>query len=218
MRPEAASTSATWTRSTMALDRGPSDFDVKHRLTAGIVWEMPFFHTASGIEKSAAWRLGGKHHVQRSDGQPLHRLRLRLRLHCLPARCLQRARPKKNCKTLQDISSIYGPNSYSYQNLPGYGGYGYNEWTNPLTGTSDMPLAGAPAPVGWLCHEHGLPQRLLGPGTWGEDFKLSKAFHFRERYAANLSGTSINVFNHANTYPQPRGRERRQLSPEYTGL
>ena len=39
-----------------ALDSGPSDFDVKHRITAGIVWEMPFFETPCGIEKSA---LGG---------------------------------------------------------------------------------------------------------------------------------------------------------------
>ncbi len=110
------------------------------------------------------------------------------------------ARPKKNSK-LQDVSSTYGPNSYSYQDLPAYGGSGYNEWTNPLTGTSDMPLASAQGTRGdGFVTNMDTRNAYYGPGTWVEDFKLAKDFKVRERYTANLSGTFINVFNHANTF------------------
>ncbi|HEY9126145.1 MAG TPA: hypothetical protein VIM62_03420, partial [Acidobacteriaceae bacterium] len=39
-----------------------------------------------------------------------------------------------------------------------------------------------------------------GPGTWGDDLKVAKSFKFHERYGIELSGTFINVLNHANSF------------------
>jgi hypothetical protein len=183
-----------------ALDRGPSDFDVKHRVTAGIVWQTPFFSHSSGATKSllGGWVASTTFNAQ--TGNPYTLYDCGYAYTVCPRAAFSGPRPKKN-STLQDISATFGPNTYSYQNLPAYGGPGYNEWLNPLTGTSDMPLLGAPGTGadGFVANMDSR-NAYVGPGGWGEDFKLAKLFQMRERYGLNLSGTFINLFNHANTF------------------
>jgi Carboxypeptidase regulatory-like domain len=183
------------------LDRGPSDFDVKHRVTTGIVWETKFFHNSSPIVKTllGGWVASTTFNAQ--TGNPYTIYDCGYAFTVCPRVAFSGDRPKKN-SNLQDISSTFGPNTYSYQNLPSpYGGPGYNEWVNPLTGTSDMPVQGAPGtgPGGFVARMDGR-NAYTGPGTWGEDFKLAKNFAFRERYGIDLSGTFINVYNHPNTF------------------
>ena len=183
-----------------ALDRGPSDFDVKHRITAGFVWEMPYFKNTSGLTKAALAGWVGSTTFTAQTGNPYTIYDCGYAYTVCPRVAFSGSRPKKN-GTLRDISADWGPNTYSYQDLPDYGGDGYNEWVNPLTGTSDMPLPGkVGTPSGGFVDNMDTRNAYVGPGIWNEDLKLAKLFQIRERYGVNLSGTFINVFNHANTY------------------
>ncbi len=78
-----------------ALDRGPSDFDTKQRLTAGLVWETPFFKHSVGIEKSLLGGWVASTTFNCADRQPLLDLRLRLGIQRLPACSLHWPPPQK---------------------------------------------------------------------------------------------------------------------------
>lgn len=196
-----------------ALDRGPSDFDVKHRVTAGIVWEMPFFQHTSGMTKTllSGWLASTQFTAQ--TGNPYTEYDCGYAYTVCPRAAFSGARPKKN-STLTDISSSWGPDTYSYMDMPAYGGPGYNEWVNPIVNAyyeyyygpgmyagSDSPMPGsAGTGAGGFVAKMDNRNAYVGPGTWGENLKMAKQFQVRERYGVNLSGTFINVFNHANTY------------------
>ena len=188
------------------LDMGNSDFDQRQRVTAALSWNMPFFSHSSELLKSTlgGWVAGTI--FSASTGNPYTIFDCGFVATVCPRASFVGGRPKK-LGSLQDISSTYGPNTYSYQNLPAYtdsdgnlNTAAYNEFINPLTGTSDTPLPGGAslANGGFVT---GMDRRnaYYGPGVWGEDLKLAKSFKFHERYGINLSATFINVFNHANT-------------------
>jgi hypothetical protein len=196
-----------------SLDKGPSDFDVRHRFTAGIVWQMPFFNKAAGIEKTLLHGWVASTTFTAQTGNPYTIYDCGYAYTVCPRVSFTGTRPKKN-SNLEDISATFGPDSYSYQDLPAYGGTGYNEWVNPLINVnyfggdinnpvccSDTPSPGAPGSGrGGFVTNMDTRNAYEGPGTWGEDFKVSKDFNFRERYSVNLNGTFINAFNHANTF------------------
>ncbi|HEY2857124.1 MAG TPA: carboxypeptidase regulatory-like domain-containing protein [Terracidiphilus sp.] len=182
------------------LDRGPSDFDVRQRITSGIVWDMPFFHNTAGIEKTilAGWVASTTFTAQ--TGNPYTIYDCGYAFTVCPRAAFSGPRPWK-LRHLEDVSATYGPNSFSYQDLPAYGGNGYNEWVNPLTGTSDTPAAGGrDTKSGGFVDNMDSRNAYYGPGIWDEDFKLAKDFNMAEKYSINLSGTFINAFNHANTF------------------
>jgi hypothetical protein len=196
-----------------ALDRGPSDFNVTHRMTAGFVWEVPYFHTATGVRKALLDGWIGSTTFSAQTGNPYTLYDCGYAYTVCPRASFAGSRPKK-LSSLQNVSSIYGPNSYSYQNLPDYGSSGYNEWVNPLINVdyyggdsnnqiccSDTPMAGASG-TGAGGFVTGMDGRNAynGPGIWNEDLKIAKTILFHEKYGINLSGTAINIFNHANTY------------------
>ena len=189
-----------------ALDRGDSDFDVRHRLTASVAWDEPFFKHSNTLEKTvlADWNLGTT--FTASTGNPYTIFDCGLAWTVCPRASFVGKAPKKN-GNLKDISGLYGPNTYSYQDLPDYlnadgsdfSGL-YNEQVNPYSGTSDMPILGTNALTGGFVTNMDRRNSYMGPGAWGEDFKLSKDIKIHERFGLKLSGTFINVFNHANTY------------------
>ena len=196
------------------LDRGSSDFDVRHRLTAGIVWEMPYFRNSSGLTKTLLGGWTGSTTFSAQTGNPYTIYDCGYAYTVCPRAAFSGSRPKKN-STLKDISADWGPNTFSYQDMPDYGGPGYNEWVNPIVnayyedyygapGTyagSDTPMPGAAGTgAGGFVKNMDSRNAYYGPGIWNDDLKLAKLFQIRERYGVNLSGTFINVFNHANTY------------------
>jgi hypothetical protein len=189
------------------LDLGNSDFDIRHRVTTGISWELPFLKHGSNLVSSVlgGWVASTKFFAQ--TGNPYTIYDCGFAYTVCPRVAFTGKRPA-TLSHLQDISSIYGPNTYSYQNLPAYtdasGNFNsaaYNEFTNPNSGTSDTPLPGGSSLAnGGFATNMDRRNAYYGPGSWQDDFKVAKSFKFGERYAINLSGTFINVFNHANTY------------------
>lgn len=197
------------------LDLGASDFDVRHRVTVGLTWQSQFFSHSSGLLKSTlgGWVLGTTFNAQ--TGNPYTIYDCGFSYTVCPRASFVAGKPAKN-SSLKDISSIYGPNTYSYQDLPSYtdaqGNFNsaaYNEQLNPVTEAyfgpgvccSDTPIPGESG-NGSGGFVQGMDRRnsYYGPGTWDEDVKLAKEFKVHERYGLDISATFINIYNHANTY------------------
>ena len=189
-----------------SLDLGNSDFDVRHRITAGVIWELPFLNHGNNLLSTLAggWVLSTNFNAQ--TGNPYTLYDCYFGYTVCPRTAFPNGRPKIN-KSLRDLSSVYGPDTYSYQDLPDYfdkeGNLtdNYIHFLNPICGCSDTPLPGGQTIAGGgFSPQMDRRNAYYGPGTWGEDLRAAKAFKFHEHYGLNLSATFINVFNHANTF------------------
>jgi Carboxypeptidase regulatory-like domain len=187
------------------LDRGNSDFDVRHRVTAAVWWNVPFFNHGSALTKAAFGGWNAATTFNAVTGNPYTIFDCGFAYTQCPRVSFIGFKKPAGLSKLQDISSIFGPNTYSYQNLPAYtdaaGNFNYNEQLNPGSGTSDTPLPGGAslASGGFVPGMTGR-NSFFGPGSWNENFIASKNFAIHERYSVKLSATFINVFNHANTF------------------
>jgi hypothetical protein len=190
-----------------ALDRGNSDFDQRHRLTAALAWSVPFFSHSSSVLKTVLGGWIAADTFTAVTGNPFTLFDCGYAYTVCPRVSFKTPRPA-GLKNLQDISGNYGPNTYSYQNLPAYtidpvSGLptNYNEQLNPISGTSDTPTPGGSS-LAYGGFTPGMVGRntFSGPGSWTDNFNMSKNFKVRERYGLELRATFINVFNHANTF------------------
>jgi len=189
------------------LDRGNSDFDQRHRVTAALWWNLPFFNHSSGLVKAALGGWNTATTFSAVTGNPYTIFDCGFAYTQCPRVSFAGYKKPAGLSNIQDISSIFGPNTYSYQNLAPYtdsqGNFNsaaYNEFINPNTGTSDTPLPGGTSIAGGGFVK-GMTGRnsFYGPGSWGDNFIASKDVKIHERYGLKLSATFINVFNHANT-------------------
>jgi hypothetical protein len=202
-----------------ALDRGTSDFDVKHRLATAIVWSVPFGKTLNGTAKTLAdnWTLSTTFNAQ--TGTPFTMFDCGYSITVCPRTSFVSAPQRSKSGGMKDISSSNGANTYSYIHLPDYGS-AYNEQLNPVANAyynsiydpvygypAGTAIAGSDVPVcsgvnGAGCHfVTGMDGRNMfrGPGSWNENLGIVKDIKIHERYDLQLKGEFINVFNHANT-------------------
>lgn len=206
------------------LDLGNSDFDIRHRISASLSYNLPFFeHSSNGALKTVLGGFVASTIFNAQTGNPYSVYDCYFGYtECVRASFVGQ-RPGKN-NTLRDISSQYGPNTYSYQDFPAYFNAdgsnnlsAYNEFVNPTINAYWDELEGAPAGTPICCSDTPIPggsslasggfvtnmdrrNSYYGPGYWDEDFRVAKSFKVHERYGINLSATFINIFNHANTY------------------
>jgi Carboxypeptidase regulatory-like domain len=207
-----------------ALDRGSSDFDQKQRAATAIVWALPYGKSLSGAARTllADWTLAATFDAQ--TGTPFTEFDCYYAVTVCPRAGFKSAPSRKKTGGMKDISGTYGPNTYSYIQLPDYystdGPWvdlaNYTEQLNPAVnaayhGDLDSPAdyaAGSDVPVcaglhGANCHLNpGMEGRnsFRGPGSWHQNFGVVKDFKIRERYNLQFKGEFINLFNHANTY------------------
>jgi hypothetical protein len=205
-----------------ALDRGNSDFDQKHRVAAAIIWAVPYAKNLSGAAKMLLdnWTVATTFDAQ--TGTPFSMFDCWFAVTVCPRSSYVNPQPKQRTRNMNDISSTYGPNTYSYMSMPQYfddNGVvllsNFNEQLNPyvnayyggdLAGPADY-AAGSDTPIcGGLYNAScrfvtGMTGRnaFRGPGSWHNNFGVIKDFKIRERYAIQLKGEFINLLNHANT-------------------
>ena len=194
------------------LDRGNSDFDQKQRLSAFVVWEVPFAKHTTGVTKMLAdnWTISDTFTANSGnpftmfDGDYAYTVRPRASFVSDPSRHKTRG--------MRDLGSIYGANTFSYMTLPnfydttntyssGVDEANYYEQINPNTGFSDQPICTGIHGAG--CHlEPHMDGRnnFRGPGQWHENLGVMKDIKLHDRYALQFKGEFINVLNHANTY------------------
>jgi hypothetical protein len=187
-----------------ALDRGNSDFDQRHRVTAALWWKLPFFEHSGELLKATLGGFNAATTFSAVTGNPYTLFDCGFAYTQCPRVSFIGGKKPAGMSNLQDISAQFGPNTYSYQNLLPYqdaeGNFNYNEQVNPNSGTSDTPLPGGAslASGGFVPGMTGR-NAFSGPGSWNENFIMSKEVKVHERYGLKLSATFINVFNHANT-------------------
>jgi hypothetical protein len=207
-----------------ALDRGSSDFDQKQRAATAIVWELPYGKSLTGAARTflANWTVAATFDAQ--TGTPFSEFDCYYAVTVCPRAGFANEPPRKKRGGMTDISSTYGPNTYSYMHLPDYyspaGPWvnlaNYTEQLNPAVnaafgGDNASPAdyaAGSDVPVcsgihGANCHLNpGMDGRnaFRGPGSWHQNIGVVKDFKIRERYNLQFKGEFINFFNHANTY------------------
>jgi hypothetical protein len=206
-----------------ALDRGPSDYDQKHRFTSAIVWNVPFGKTLTGPAKLLGdnWTLSTTFSAQ--TGTPFSMFDCWYAVTVCPRASFVTPQAHAKTRAMNDISNQIGPNTYSYMTFPGYWDptesfvnlANYNEQLNPAVnayygGDLDSPAdyaAGSDTPIcsglrNAGCHfVTGMTGRnaFRGPGSWDQNVGIVKDFKFHERYDVQFKGEFINVFNHANT-------------------
>jgi hypothetical protein len=202
------------------LDRGSSDFDQRQRGIVTVVWQIPFAKNTTGLSKMLLdnWTLSDTFDAQ--TGTPFTEFDCgQINLVC-PRASFVSDPPRKKSHGMKDLSSVYGPNTFSYISLPTYydagnnptdiyydqsgnyvDGLNYNEQINPLSDTTDVPICTGIHNAG--CHfVPGMDPRnaFHGPGSWHENLGIVKDFKVHDRYAVQIKGEFINVLNHANTY------------------
>ena len=194
-----------------ALDRGPSDFDQAQRFTSAIVWDVPFAKQTTGATKLIAdnWTLSTT--FSAATGTPYTEFDTGwvsgLNSSVYPRANFVNKPSRTKTRGMNDISSTYGPNTYSYLSLPPYvdanGNFlasNYNEQVNPIVNGSEFPICSS-LHAGGCRWGAGMDGRnsFRGPGSWNENLGIIKDFKVHDRYDLQLKGEFINVFNHANT-------------------
>jgi hypothetical protein len=103
-----------------ALDRGSSDFDQKHRVSTAIVWAIPYAKHTTGMMKTLAdnWVLSATFDAQ--TGTPFTEYDCGYEITVCPRAGFVTAPSRKKNGAMTDLSSTYGPNTYSYIHLPSY--------------------------------------------------------------------------------------------------
>jgi hypothetical protein len=166
------------------LDYGYAEYDVRHRLLASAIWNVPFLRDATGIKRTllGGWMVTGIFTAR--TGYPFSVFDCTKGLDgCM--RAIDNANINKNATGSQATGN---PNEYLLLDLtPILGAVG--SYANPLTGTSDY----GPYPA-------NMTQRdaFRGPGAWSLDFSLGKRFRFGDRKAVQIRIEAFNVLNHAN--------------------
>ena len=168
------------------LDYGYAEFDVRHRVTASAIWNIPLGRDATGGKRLllAGWQLNALFNAR--TGFPF------TVWDCLngTSYCM-RAIDSVGINRLANGSTPTGnPNEYMLLDLtPILGDVG--SYINPLTGNSD-----------WGPYPDTMTKRddFRGPGVWNVDFALSKRFLMGQSKAIQFRWEIYNLFNHANMF------------------
>jgi hypothetical protein len=187
------------------LDKGDSDYDVRHRFALSAVWELPFARSAQGWMKQvvAGWELTPIFFATTGYPFTAYDCTNQITLNC------PRLLPNVPTDARAILATTSGPdvggNTFNYLTLPAYTSY-----AEPLTGNGALPTCnmgtnnlGHTISLGSNCH---FPSTMWGrntlrqPGIWKFDMGIYKNFQVTERFKLQLRTEFYNMFNHSNFY------------------
>ena len=169
-------------------DRGPSEFDVRHRFTFSSIWDLPLFSGASPVVRNVfgGWQLNSIINLQ--SGRPFT-------VSCTRAWFA-------GCDWNLDGRENDRPNN---PGLPS-GGYSTQEFLNGVFTVTDFCSTGlTPWYAGTPCVPAGTNGSLgrntyRGPGYASVDMGLFKNMRFKERYNLQFRWEVFNLFNRINLW------------------
>ncbi len=214
-----------------ALDHGNSDFDVRHRVSVGLVYQIPDFGTR-GFTRTAVggWEIGSI--FQASTGTPFSMYNCALPAITACSRAFFNQAPNFS-KTVDSIPTG-SPDNFAYINFPSaYLADGkslntaaYKTYLDPKTNyassvylngvkTATMGASDLPTAVSGLDTFPGMSARnaFRGPGSFSFNADVNKSIKFTERYSLQLRLEAYNVLNHANSYLNLSGANDVSLTP-----
>ena len=166
------------------LDRGDSEFDIRHRIALGGTWDVPFARNTRGVVKQVAggWTISSI--LVAHTGTPFTIFdSTNVQFQQLPRLIL--TSPIQRTGSLVDSGA---PDTFNFITIPNAS---VGEFTNPITGNSEF----GPYPANMTGRNI-----FRGPGTWNFDFGVHKKFFVSERYNLEFRADSFDIFNHANAF------------------
>ena len=164
------------------VDRGNSVYDVRHRLVANYVWELPWFNNATnGVLRNAlgGWQLNGIWSYQTGLHWSAYRSSAP-RLDCSSGTCINTGGDFNLDSERNDRPNYSGPFTFSQ-----------GEWANGIsTSGFSNPCLGCVGNLG--------RNSMVGPNLFAVDMSLFKNFKFTERVNLQFRAEGFNVFNRAN--------------------
>jgi outer membrane receptor protein involved in Fe transport len=168
------------------IDKGNSDFDLRHRFVVAATWDVPFAKNTHGVAKllGDGWTLAPIITVR--TGFPFTLFDCTNAFTVCP-RAFATTLPKKAGHAVPDPD----PNA---QNLFDYFDFssGFDSsYINPIAGVSDF----GPYPKNMLTRGF-----FYGPGAYQVDLGVYKTTKINERFSIQLRGEFFNALNHSNLY------------------
>jgi len=164
-----------------ALDRGDSDFDIRHRVSIAAVWDIPTHLKGAANMIAGGWSIAPIFTAH--TGTPFTVWDCNNEASALCPRVMF---DKQFHATYTNTGS--GPNQFNYLDLSAAD----SSYANPLTGSSDF----GPFPATMTGRNV-----FRAPGVWTTILAVHKNFRVTERVSLQLRGEVFNVFNHSNLYP-----------------
>ncbi len=173
-----------------SIDHGNSIYDIRHRLVANYVWEMPWFKGDGGFREAVfgGWQLNGIWSFQSGA-------------HWSPY-----CRSLTNCDfDKNDLGTYTGnrPNALA-TNVDAT----HDMWANGWGSTYFLGGVGSgaffsqpcdPSPsVAVICYGNLGRNTFVGPKTFYVDMSLFKTFKLSERFRLQFRTEAFNIFNHTN--------------------
>ncbi|HVP46309.1 MAG TPA: carboxypeptidase regulatory-like domain-containing protein [Bryobacteraceae bacterium] len=175
----------------LARDRGPCDYDVRHNLTAGYVYELPVKVRGRLGYALNGWQVSGS--VFWRSGLPFS---------VLSAPYTANGRGIVNGSGAQFASVVPGVPLYEHHEIPGVTQPGTIPWLNPDAFVSTVdPSTGAcfGGDTARGCQFGNLGRNALrGPDFTWSDLYLTKWFAVSERAKLRIDAQLFNIFNHPN--------------------
>lgn len=171
-----------------SLDRGSSDFDLRHRVTVTAIWAVPAFKSGKGLMHQilGGWELSPIFSARTGspyslfDGGNSYTYSARASLNgSVDTTGVGDSQP-----------NLTAPNLYNYQNIPNSI---IVHAVNPLYGITDI----GPFPANMVGRN-----TFTSPGFWNLSAGAYKTFSLSERFKLQLRGEAYNITNHANLYVQ----------------
>ncbi len=175
-----------------SLDRGPSDFDIRHRFVLAPIYRTPAFDGRKGMLKQllGGYEVGGIYTVH--TGTPFtyydstNNASGYNYVRYTPAAGVV---SQRTFKSIPNGTAAYQPDYYAIGTLPTSTSFG-----NPaLGGISDW----GPYPATMTARN-----AFRGPGLWGFDAFASKTFPIREHLNVEFRAEGFNILNHHNLFVQ----------------
>jgi hypothetical protein len=167
------------------LDRGPADFDIRHRIVTSGTWDVPFGRDTHGVLRQIAygWVLAPVFIAH--TGTPYTEFdSTNTFFQELPRVIL--TGPFRKSQKVTPVAGVADQfNWLDFTTAP------IAEFTNPITGNSEF----GPYPSN-MTGRNIYP----GPGSWNLDFGVHKKFFITERYNLEFRADMFDIFNHANMY------------------
>ena len=190
------------------LDRGNSIFDIRHRLVANYVYQLPGQNLkgvlgwiAGGWSYNGIWSFQtGAHWEPYTSATPKFREPDGV-THCTSADFTN-----GNCLNIGgDYNLDGGRNDRPQASVTGVSGISHNSWANGWGQAAQglgVYTTSSPnitfTPTCFACVSTLGRNTFVGPGNWGADMALSKTFKFTERVNLKFDAQGFNVFNRAN--------------------
>jgi outer membrane receptor protein involved in Fe transport len=166
------------------LDRGDAEFDLRHRISIGGTWDVPFARGTHGVVKQMAdgWTLSSIFIAH--TGTPFTIFdSTNTEFQQIPRLILTSAIPRTGSPVDSGL-----PDTFNFITIPNSS---VTQFTNPITGNSDF----GPFPSNMTGRNN-----FRGPGTWNFDFGVHKKFSLSERYNLEFRADAFDILNHANEF------------------